>query len=170
MSLPKSYKVEESVHKDEVQLETPKINVVEISTLPREIELEMPLEKSESKLVQDVDTSVHAELSLPNETIDLCKISPFEVSVASRKILGKIPKLHTKQKRIWGSKLVKIAKLTRLVKRKILSICRPPPKPPDRQNRLNVKISKRMLSKTYASEKKVGYRPALMSPFMLNAN
>ena len=100
--MPKLYKVEESVHKDEVQLETPKRNVVEISALPREIKSEMPLEKSESKLVQDVDTSVHAEFSLPNETIDLCKISPFEVSVASRKILGKIPKLHTKQKRIWS--------------------------------------------------------------------
>ena len=115
MSLPKSYEVEKSVHKDEVQQETHKINVVEISTLPREMQSEMPLEKGESKLVQDVDTSVHAELSLPNETIDLCKISPFEVSVASRKILGKIPKLHTKWKRILGSKLVKRAKPTRLV-------------------------------------------------------
>ena len=168
--LPKLYKVERSVHKDEIQLETPKINVLEISALSREIKSEMPLEKSESKLVQDVDTSVHAELSLPSETIDLCKIAPVEVSVASRKILGKIPKLHTKWKRILESKLVKRAKPTRLVKRKIPSICRPPPKPPDRQNGLDVKISKRMLSKTYTSEKRVGYRPPPMPSFMLNAN
>ena len=57
-----------------------------------------------------------------------------------------------------------------MVRRKIPSICRLRPKPPDRQNRLNIKISKRMLSKTYASEKRVGYRPPLMPPFMLNAN
>ena len=72
--------------------------------------------------MQDVDTSVYAELSLPNETIDLCKNPPFEVSVASIKILGKIPKLQTKHKRILGSKLVKRAKPHRLVKRKIPSI------------------------------------------------
>ena len=32
--LPELYRAQESVHKDEVQLETPKINVVEISVLP----------------------------------------------------------------------------------------------------------------------------------------
>ena len=64
--LPELYRAQESVHKDEVQLETPKINVVEISALPREIKSEMPLEQSESKLVQDVNTSFHAELSLPS--------------------------------------------------------------------------------------------------------
>ena len=108
-----------------------KINVVEISALPREIKSEMPLEQSGSKLVQDENTSVHAELSLPNGTIDLCKISPFEVSVASRKVLVKsIPKFHTKWNKVLGSKLVRRAKPTRLVKGKIPSICRPPPKPP----------------------------------------
>ena len=36
-SLPKMYRVEESVHKDEIWLERPKINTVEISELPREV-------------------------------------------------------------------------------------------------------------------------------------
>ena len=44
--LPKMYRAEESVHKDEIMLETPEINAVEISELPREIKLEMPIEQS----------------------------------------------------------------------------------------------------------------------------
>ena len=35
--LPKMYRAEESVHKDEIKLETPKINTVEINELPKEI-------------------------------------------------------------------------------------------------------------------------------------
>ena len=33
-SLPKIYRAEESVHKDKIKLERPKINAVEISELP----------------------------------------------------------------------------------------------------------------------------------------
>ena len=43
----KMYRAEESVHKDEIKLETPEINAVEISELPREVKLEMPIEQSE---------------------------------------------------------------------------------------------------------------------------
>ena len=43
-SLPKMYRAAESVHKDEIRVETPKINAVEISELPREVKLEMPIE------------------------------------------------------------------------------------------------------------------------------
>ena len=50
MSVPKSYKVEESVYKNGIMLETPKINAVEISALPREIKLEKPIEQRRSKL------------------------------------------------------------------------------------------------------------------------
>ena len=149
--LPELYRAQESIHKEEVQLETPKINVVEISTLPREIKSEIPLEQSKSMLVQNVNlvsviTTFHAKCSilLPNKTIGLCKIPPIEISVTSRKILAEIPKIHTKQKRVLGSKLVRRAKATRLLKRKMPSICRPPPKPLDRQNRVKVKISKRI--------------------------
>ena len=35
--LPELYKAQESVHKDEVQLETPRVNTMEVSELPREI-------------------------------------------------------------------------------------------------------------------------------------
>ena len=147
--LPKMYRAEESVHKDEIKL-------VEISELPGEVKLQMPIEQMESKaqqnvsLVSDVPTHFHV--------------------VASRKILSKMPRLHIRQREVLGSKIIRRAKPTRLVRRKIPSIYRPPPKPPDRQNRLNIKISKRMLSKTYLSEKRVGYRPIPMCPFMLNAN
>ena len=33
------YRAEESVHKDEIKLETPEINAVEISKLPREVKI-----------------------------------------------------------------------------------------------------------------------------------
>ena len=45
---------DEKIHTDELKLETPKINAVEISEMPSEIKLEMPIEQSESKLMQDV--------------------------------------------------------------------------------------------------------------------
>ena len=88
--LPEIYRAEESVYKDEIKLE-------------------IPIEQSESKAVQDVNTSVHAEhdILLPNETIDLCRTPAFEVLVASRKILSKIAKLHTRQRKALGSKLVR---------------------------------------------------------------
>ena len=36
-SLPELCKAQESIHKDDIQLETPKVNTTEISELPREI-------------------------------------------------------------------------------------------------------------------------------------
>ena len=103
--MPKLYRAEKGIYKDEIKLEISEINTIEISELPGEIKLEMPLEQSRSRVVQDVNTSVHAEndILLPNKTIDLCRTPPFEVSVASRKILGKIPKLHTRQRKVLGS-------------------------------------------------------------------
>ena len=90
-SLPKLTRAEESVHKDEIKLETPEINAVEISKLPREVKLEVPIEQSESKLLQDVNlvsdipTPFHAEqeILLPNETTDLCK-TEREIPVPNR--------------------------------------------------------------------------------------
>ena len=49
-SLPELRKAQESIHKDDIQLETPKGNTIEISELPREIKLEMPIEHSKSNL------------------------------------------------------------------------------------------------------------------------
>ena len=94
--LPELCKAQESIHKDDIQLETPKVNTTEISKLPRKIKLEICIEQSKSKL-------------------------------------------HTKQKKVLGSKVIRRANATKLTKRKLPSICRPPSKPPDRQNSLNYK-------------------------------
>ena len=50
MSLPKLFKAKESVHTDEIELETPKIKEVEVRELPRIIQLEKPTEQDRSKL------------------------------------------------------------------------------------------------------------------------
>ena len=60
------YKAEESVHTDEIKLETPKMNAVEINELPKEIKLVMPIEQIESEtmlnvsLVSDIPIPFHA--------------------------------------------------------------------------------------------------------------
>ena len=49
-------------------------------------------------------------------------------------------------------------------------MCRPPPKPPDRQNSLNDKASKRVFHEIhYANEERVNYRLPPKLPFILNA-
>ena len=50
MSLPNLLKVKEGVHTDEIELEIPEMNAVEIKELPREIKLEKPIELGKSKL------------------------------------------------------------------------------------------------------------------------
>ena len=152
----------------------------------------MPIEQSESKLVQDVTlvsdipTPFHAEheILLPNGTINLSK-TEGEIPVPNRNILGKsIPKLHTRWRKVLGSKLVRRVNPTRLVKRKIPSMCRLPPRPPDRQNSLNDKASKRVLPNVdpkgrpltkppdihYANEERVNYRPPPKHPYIQNVN
>ena len=91
VSLPKLFKSEEIVHTNEIELEMPKINEVEVKELPRTIKLEKSTEQDKSKL-------------------------------------------HTKQKKVLGSQVVKRANPTKLVKREV---CRPHPKPPDRPNSVN---------------------------------
>ena len=49
-SLPELCKAQETIHKDDIQLEMPKVNTTEISELSREIKLEMPIEQSKSNL------------------------------------------------------------------------------------------------------------------------
>ena len=139
MSLPKLYRAEESVPKNEVKLEIPETNAVKISALSKEVKLEMPMEQNGSQLGQDVNM----DSDVPTQ----CHVVP------SKKILGKsLPKLHIRQRKVLGSKLAGKVNTTRLVKRKAPSICRPPPKPPDRQNSLNVKTSKRVLPKMPVKE------------------
>ena len=43
MSLPKLSRAEESVHKDKIKIETPKINAIEINEKPREMRLEVAI-------------------------------------------------------------------------------------------------------------------------------
>ena len=84
MSLPELLKAKENIHINEVELEMPKVNEVEIRELPREVKLEIPIEQDKSNL-------------------------------------------HTKWKKVLGSKVIRRANTTKLVKREV---CRPPPKPP----------------------------------------
>ena len=162
VSLPEMYSTEESVHTGELKLETPKINAVEINEVPREIKLEMPIEQSESKLMQDmtlvsdVPTQFHnhadfmtkQEISMPNRTTTQ-PVTEQENSVSNGTIQGKlIPKIHTRQRNILGSKLVRRVIHTRLVRRIIppdtKSIGRPPFKLPDKQNGSENEINKKM--------------------------
>ena len=104
--LPERYRAEESIQKDELILETPIINKVEISELPKEVKLGMPVEQNVSKLGQDVNMDSDVPTS-------------FHV-VPNRNILGKsISKLHAKQRKVLGSKFVRRVKPTKLVKGKI---------------------------------------------------
>ena len=105
-------KAQKGIHKDDIQLETPKVNTTEISELPRKIKLEIPIEQSKSKL-------------------------------------------HPKQKKVLTSRAVRRANPTGLVKREI---CRPPSKPPDRQNSLNHKHkTKKGSVKPYENKKETQY-------------
>ena len=79
MTLPKLFKAKESVHTNEIELEMPKINEVEVRELPREIKLEILIEQDKSNL-------------------------------------------HTKWKKVLGSKVIRRANPTKLVKREV---CRP---------------------------------------------
>ena len=127
MSLPKLSRAEENVHKDEIKLETPKINAIEINKKPREMRL--------------------------------------EVAIPTRNILSdSIPKLHAKQTKILGSKLGRRVNQTRLVKRRAHSMYRPPSKPPDRQNNIDIK------AKNYPGEETANNRPPPKSPCILNVN
>ena len=49
-SLPELCKAQKGIHKDDILLEIPKVNTTEISELPREIKLEIPIEQGKSKL------------------------------------------------------------------------------------------------------------------------
>ena len=50
MPLPELFKAKESVHTNEVELDLPKINEVEVKELPREVQLDIPIEQVRSNL------------------------------------------------------------------------------------------------------------------------
>ena len=67
-------------------------------------------------------------------------MTEWEISVPSRTTLGKsIPKLHTRWRKILGSKLFR-----RVIPTNIKSIGRPPSKLPDKQNGSEGAINKKM--------------------------
>ena len=59
MSLPKLSRAEESVHKDKIKLETPKINALEINEKPREMRLEVA--KQSRNILGDSIPKLHAK-------------------------------------------------------------------------------------------------------------
>ena len=96
MSLPEMCSTDEKIHTDELKLETSKINTAEISEMPSEIKLEMPVEQSESKLMQDetlvsgvptpfhnyVQPATETKITLPNRNIAQA-MTEWEISVPS---------------------------------------------------------------------------------------
>ena len=139
------FKSKEGVHTNEIELEMPKINEVEVRELPREIKLEKPIEQDKSNL-------------------------------------------NTKWKKILGSKVIRRANPTKLVKWEVL---RPPPKPPDRPNGVNYEQeTKKRRIKLYENQeerqeiqnaeeegidaqkidKELSCRPPPKPPYILNIN
>ena len=162
--LPELCKAEASIHEDDIQLQTPKVNTTEICALPRKTELEIP------------------------------EINAVEIKELPRKIKLEIPieqsksKLHPQQKKVLGSKVIRRENPIKLIKREI---CRPPPKPPDRQNSLNHKDeTKKGRVKPYENKKESqeiqnaeeegidaqkidkehNWRPPPKPPYILDAN
>ena len=136
--LPEMCSADRKTHTDELKLETPKINAVEINDMPSDIKLEMPIKQSESKLMQDmtlvsdiptqfhnyVQPAIEQEITLPDRNTTQ-PMTEWEISVPNITTLGKsIPKLHTRWRKILGSKLVR-----RVIPTNIKSIGRPPSKP-----------------------------------------
>ena len=80
----------------------------------------------------------------------MTKINDVEVKELPREIKLEIPieqdksNLHTKWKKVLGSKVIRRANPTKLVKREV---CRPPPKPPDRPNSVNYEQGTKMKRK-----------------------
>ena len=133
-----------------------------------------------TKIVQR-EESVHTdeiEFKMP-------EINAVEIKELPRKIQSK---LHPKKKKLLTSREVRTANPTGLVKREI---CRPPPKPPDRQNSLSYKHdTKKGIEKPYENKKgrqeiqnaeeegidaqkvdeELNYRPPPKAPYILNAN
>ena len=182
MTLPEMCGAKVKIHTDELKLETPKINAVEICKMPSETKSEMPIleepsepklemsiikeahiVQSESKLIQDMalisdiptpflnhaQPMTGPEISSPNRTI-MQPMTKQEISVSNKTALGRlIPKIHTGQRGISGSKLVRRVIPTKSVRRIVPTntnlICRPPSKPPDKQNSPECQISEKTL-------------------------
>ena len=112
------------------------------------------------------EESIHIEkIKLETPKINVIEINEkpremrLEVAILTKNILGdSVPKLHAKWRMVLGPKLGRRVNPTRLVKRKVHSMCRSPSKPPDRQNSLDEN----------AKEKNIDNRPP-KPHYILNA-
>ena len=162
---PEMCSTDGKIHTDELKLETPKINAVEISEMPSELKLEIPIEQSESKLMQDmtlvsdvpipfhnyVQPATEQEIILPERNIaqsyDRIGVIPTNI-----KSIGRLPsKLSNKQSGSGGE-------INKKMSPYMNPIYRPPPKPPIMKNREE-------------KEKKIwDYRPPPKPPYIQNAD
>ena len=109
--------------------------VLEVFMLEEEI-----CDMSLSKLSR-AEESVHKDkIKLETSNLNAIEINEkskemrLEVAIPTRNIPGdSIPKLHAKWTNILGSKLGRRVNPTRLVNRRVHSMCRPPSKHPDKQ-------------------------------------
>ena len=79
--LPELYKAQNSIHKDDIQLETPRVDTMKVSELPREIKLGKPIEQSELKLLTEqkkVSESKVVRRANPTKLVkkEVCKPPP----------------------------------------------------------------------------------------------
>ena len=124
--------------------------------------------------------SVHAdekELEVPEINEVKIKELPREIKLENPIELDK-SKIHPKWKKVLTSRVVKRAHLTGLEKDKT---CRPPPKPPDRENSLSLRHetkkgrvrpykNKKESQEAQIIDRKLNCRPTPKLPYILNAN
>ena len=124
--------------------------------------------------------SVHVdekELEVPEINKVEIKELPREMKLEKPIQLDK-SKIHSKQKKVLTSRAVKRVNLTGLEKGKI---CRPPPKPPDRENSLNLRHetkkgrvrpyeNKKESQEAQKIDRELNCRPLPKLPCILNAN
>ena len=125
MTLPEVYRIDTEIHTD-VQLETPIIKSEEKCVL-----------QNEPKLVQDM--ALLCDTPTPLQTIAQ-PMTGQKISLTDRAILGKlIPITHAS----WRETLISES-VRKEIPTYTESICRPPSKPPDKQNSLEGEISKKI--------------------------
>ena len=116
--------------------------------------------------------------------LEIPKIYEVEIGELPREVELEIPieqdksNLHNKRKKVLESKIIRRANPTKLVKKEV---CRPPPKPPDRENSLNLRHeTKKGRVRPYKNKKKsqegqkidrkLNYRPPPKLPYILHIN
>ena len=128
MTLPEIYRVDERIHTD-VQLEIPIIKSEKVHIV-----------QDEPKLVQD--GTLICDIPNPLQTnVQAQHMTAQKVSLPDRANIDKtIPTTYVSRRESLGSEVVR-----KKIPTYIDSVCRPPSKPPDKQNSLEGEISKKIL-------------------------